>query len=214
VTGTSLAWVWPASPDLPVPAAEALAGPVHAAVRIGFERTLEQDPGLGLRQLIDPACKALSPAVNDPYTAIQAIEHLSVLYAALARRPVGPLVAHDRSGTVTAAVPARSFAELLAIGVGLIRRYGAQEPTVIQALLRMLTTVATTGGADDPDVATALEREANLLVAAAEREAQEPADLAVVYTEAETLRHALSARSGKASPAPAATGEPAAPPPT
>jgi uncharacterized membrane protein len=115
-----------------MPAAEALAGPLHAAVRIGFERTLEQDPGLGLCQLIDPACKALSPAVNDPYTAIQAIEHLSVLYAALARQPVGPLVAHDRSGTITAAVPARPFAELLAIGVGLIRRYGAGEPTVIQ----------------------------------------------------------------------------------
>ena len=212
VTGTPLASVWPATPQLPAPAAEALAGPLHAAVRIGFERTLEQDPGLGLRQLIDPACKALSPAVNDPYTAIQAIEHLSVLYAALARQPVGPLVAQDRSGTITAAVPARPFAELLAIGVGLIRRYGAQEPTVIQALLRMLTTVLTTG-AEDPDVATAVQREANLLVAAAEREVQEPADLAVVYTEAETLRHALSARPAETSPARAAPGEQAAPPP-
>jgi uncharacterized membrane protein len=203
--------VWSASPEVPVPAAESMAGPLHAAVRIGFERTLEQDPGLGLRQLIDPACKALSPAVNDPYTAIQAIEHLSVLFAALARRPVGPLVAHDRSGTITAAVPARSFAELLAIGVGLIRRYGAKEPTVIQALLRMLTTVLTTG-AEDPEVWTAVEREANLLVAAAEREAEEPADLAVVYTEAETLHVALSARRATAWPARAAAGEQAPPP--
>jgi uncharacterized membrane protein len=213
VAGMPLAWVWPAAPEAPVPAAESLAGPLHAAVRIGFERTLEQDPGLGLRQLIDPACKALSPAVNDPYTAIQAIEHLSVLFAALARRQVGPLVAHDRSGTITGAVPARSFAELLAIGVGLIRRYGAKEPTVIQALLRMLTTVVTTG-ADDPDVATAVEREANLLIAAAEREAEEPADLAVVYTEAEILGHALSARPAKASPTPVAASELAVPPPT
>ena len=213
VAGTPLAWVWPAAPQASVAAAEALAGPLHAAVRIGFERTLEQDPGLGLRQLIDPACKALSPAVNDPYTAIQAIEHLSVLYAALARQPVGPLVAQDRSGTITAAVPARPFAELLAIGVGLIRRYGAQEPTVIQALLRMLTTVLTTG-APDPDMATAVQREANLLVAAAEREVQEPADLAVVYTEAETLRHALPTRPAETSPARAAPGEQAAPPPT
>ena len=63
---------------------------VEATVRIGFERTPEQDPGLGIRQMIDPACKALSPAVNDPYTAIQAIEHLGVLLAALAARPVGP----------------------------------------------------------------------------------------------------------------------------
>jgi uncharacterized membrane protein len=66
------------------------AADLDAAVRIGFERTLEQDPGLGLRQMVGPACKALSPAVNNPYTAIQAIEHLSVLFAALAARPVGP----------------------------------------------------------------------------------------------------------------------------
>jgi uncharacterized membrane protein len=103
---------------------------------------------------------------------------------------------------------------LLAIGVGLIRRYGAQEPTVIQALLRMLTTVLTTG-APDLDMATAVQREANLLVAASEREVQEPADLAVVvYTEAETLRHALPARPAETSPARAAPGEQAPPPPT
>ena len=82
---------------------------------------------------------------------------------------------------------------------------------MIQALLRMLTTVLTTG-AEDPDVATAVQREANLLVTAAEREVQEPADLAVVYTEAETLRHALPARPAETSPARAAPREQAAPP--
>jgi hypothetical protein len=67
-----------------------LVKPLDAAVRIGFERTLEQDPALGLRQLVDVACKALSPAVNDPYTAVQAIEHLTVLFAEFAARPSGP----------------------------------------------------------------------------------------------------------------------------
>src|SRR4029450_1522164 len=75
VAGMPLAWVWSASPEVPVPAAESMAGPLHAAVRIGFERTLEQDPGLGLRQLIDPACKALSPAINAPHTEGQADDH-------------------------------------------------------------------------------------------------------------------------------------------
>ena len=50
------------------------------------------------------------------------------------RPPTGPIVAHDPTAGVTVVVPARSFAEHLALGVGLIRRYGAQEPTVIQAL--------------------------------------------------------------------------------
>ena len=104
VAGTPLAWIWPASPELPAPPAEAFSASLAAAVRIGFERTLEQDPGLGLRQLVDPACKALSPAVNDPYTAIQAVEHLSVLFAALAARPLGPIVAHDPTAGVTVVV--------------------------------------------------------------------------------------------------------------
>ena len=65
------------------PSAALFAATLHRAVRIGFERTLEQDLGLGFRQLADPACKALSPAVNDPYTAIQAIDHLSVLFGTL-----------------------------------------------------------------------------------------------------------------------------------
>jgi hypothetical protein len=68
----------------PPSSATGIASVVDGAVRVGFERTLEQDPGLGMRQMCDAACKALSPAINDPYTAIQASEHLSVLFAALA----------------------------------------------------------------------------------------------------------------------------------
>jgi uncharacterized membrane protein len=168
-------------------------------VRIGFERTLEQDPALGLRQLVDPACKALSPAVNDPYTAVQAIEHLTVLFVALAARRIGSLVVHDPAAAVTVAVPARPLPEILAKVFGLIRRYGASEPTVVQALLRLLSIVASTGAAD-PDLRTALQREADLLISAAEREVAEPADLAVVYAEADTLRHTLSARRAGISP--------------
>ena len=93
----------PACPEAPV------AGPLTAAVRIGFERTLEQDPGLGLRQLIDPACKALSPAVNDPYTAIQAIEHLPCSTSRSRARPVGAFAAQAKGAM--SAIPARSFAE-------------------------------------------------------------------------------------------------------
>ena len=81
--------------------------PLTDAVRIGFERTLEQDPGLGMRQLCDPACKALSPAVNDPYTAIQAIEHLTVLYVALAANRPGDCRPRRR-GAMSGSLPVRS----------------------------------------------------------------------------------------------------------
>ena len=169
-------------------------------MRIGFERTLEQDPGLGLRHRIDPACKALSPAVNDPYTAIQAVERPSVLFRALASRPLGPIVARDPETAVTVVVPARSFAEHLALGVGLVRRYGAQEPTVVQALLRLLATVLT-ACTTEPDRWSVIETQADLLVAAAEREVAEHADLAVVYAEADDLRRDLATREPAPHPA-------------
>ena len=107
-------------------------------------------------------------------------------------------MARHRPTGVTVTVPARSFAEQLALGVGLIRRYGAKEPTVIQALLRLLTTVL--AASTDAERWAAIETQADLLVAAAEREVAEPADLAVVYTAHDALDHALQTRTAKHSP--------------
>ncbi|HEY3261396.1 MAG TPA: DUF2254 domain-containing protein [Pseudonocardiaceae bacterium] len=194
VAGTVLGWVWSEEGGVvDQPAARAVAEVVYDAVRLGFERTLEQDPGFGFRQLVDPACKALSPAVNDPYTAVQAIEHLSVLFCTLAAGPVGDHIARDAQGVARVVIPARRFGEHLALGLGLIRRYGAAEPTVMQALLRLLGSCALLS-IDDPDRWAAIERQAELIVTAAEREVAEPADLAVVHAEAAKLRRTLAAR--------------------
>ncbi len=192
VAGTTLGWFWSDSPE-PAHVDPAHMGDVlHAAVRIGFERTLEQDPGFGLRQLIDAACKALSPAVNDPYTAVQAVDHLAVLYCELAVHPLGEQVRRSPDGSVVVSVPGRSFGGLLALGVGLIRRFGAAEPTVVQALLRLL--VACLAATDDPDRWAAVEREATLLVADAERATAQPADLHLVHAEERALRTELAER--------------------
>ncbi len=190
VAGTVLAWVWPTDDRSPLP--PGLDAAVTEAVRIGFERTLEQDPGLGMRQLCDAACKALSPAINDPYTAIQAIEHLSVLYRALAARPPADVVVHAPQGLVM--IPSRSFTEHLALGVGLIRRSGAAEPTVIVALLRLLTTALEACG-HAREHRAAITEQADLLVSAAQREIAEPADLALVHSERAALDHALETRT-------------------
>ena len=190
VAGTVLAWVWPTDDRSHVP--PGLDAAVTEAVRIGFERTLEQDPGLGMRQLCDAACKALSPAINDPYTAIQAIEHLSVLYRALAARPPADVVVPAPQGLVM--IPSRSFTEHLALGVGLIRRYGAAEPTVIVALLRLLTTALEACG-HAREHRAAITEQADLLVSAAQREIAEPADLALVHSEPAALDHALETRT-------------------
>jgi uncharacterized membrane protein len=176
VAGTTLAWIWHPSLDDAAPNPAPFERELHAAVRIGFERTLEQDVGFGLRQLVDIACKALSPAVNDPYTAVQAVHHLSVLFCALAARPLGADVARDPAGPAAVVVPGHSFGEHLALACGLIRRYGSREPTVVVALLDMLADCAAVA-LDDPDRRAALYEQAGLILGDAERDVAQPADL-------------------------------------
>jgi len=94
VAGTTLAWIRPASAGAPAPDRQRF--------------TLQEDAAFGIRQLVDAACKALSPAVNDPYTAVQAVDHLSVIFCALAQRPLGNHVARHASGAAVI-VPGRRF---------------------------------------------------------------------------------------------------------
>ncbi|HEX9353999.1 MAG TPA: DUF2254 family protein, partial [Streptosporangiaceae bacterium] len=189
VAGTTLAWIWPASPGDPAPDPRLFTRALEAGVRIGFERTLEQDAAFGIRQLVDAACKALSPAVNDPYTAVQAVDHLSVIFCALAQRPLGNHVARHPSGAAVI-VPGRRFPEYLAVMCGLIRRYGAREPTVADALLRLLAACADVAG-DDPELCAAIEDQAHIIIADAEREIPQPADLTSAHAEAESVRRAV-----------------------
>jgi uncharacterized membrane protein len=185
VAGTTLLWVWPSSGAASATVREALVHSVH----IGRERTFDQDAAFGFRQLTDMACKALSPAVNDPYTAVQAIERLSALFRALATRPLGCHVDRDPGGAEVT-VPGWSFGEYLATMCGLIRRYGAAEPTVVTALLHLLRTSAAVDG-PDPSRPAAIEEQARLLLEDAEREVRQPADLVAVRTAAAAVRAAL-----------------------
>lgn len=186
VAGTTLAWIWRPSSKDPAPDPTAFVKPLRAAIRIGFERTLQQDAAFGIRQLVDVACKALSPAVNDPYTAVQAIDHLSVLFCALAIRPLGDDIVHDGEW-VAVIVPGRRFSDYLSVMCGLIRRYGAKEPTVSLALLRLLAHCAAVID-QNPTRTAAINEQAALIHADAEREIAQPADVLAVRTAADELR--------------------------
>jgi uncharacterized membrane protein len=185
VAGTTLALVWPVSADDPWPDPPATALVVDRDVRIGRERTFEQDAAFGIRQLVDVACKAMSPAVNDPYTAVQAVNNISVIFGRLATRPLGDYVAQDGTGA-TVVVPGRRFGDYLETMCGLVRRYGAREPIVAQALLKLLADCAALVG-EDPDRQSTIRTQARLIVAEAERQVTEPTDLAIVYAEAAPL---------------------------
>jgi uncharacterized membrane protein len=191
VSGTPLGWVWTATPDDPAPAVDSWEQPMHDAVRLGFERTAEQDIAFGVRQLTDIAVKALSPAVNDPYTGIQSLEHISTVLSALATRKLGGQLLTDESGHVRVVVHGRDLSYYLDFACGQIRRYGASEPRVMLAILR---TLRTTGSfCVDPRDRRAVIAQVRLVLADGEREIAQPADLVPVRTLAESVLTELGA---------------------
>jgi uncharacterized membrane protein len=190
IKGAPLAWIWRTSPEQPAPDVPHFVQPVHDAVRIGYERTSEQDVALGVRQLADIAVKALSPAVNDPYTAIQALEHLSVVLASLAARPLGCVLRYDDGGALRVVVPGRDLAYYVELATGQIRRYGADEPRVARALLRVL---GSTGRFCLDDAGRAvIARHVRLVMEAAERGIAQAADLEPVTEHGEDVLRAVT----------------------
>jgi uncharacterized membrane protein len=186
ITGTPLALMWAPSATDAVPDAQMFSRALNDVINIGFERTLQQDITFGMRQLVDVACKALSPAINDPYTAVQAIDHLSVIFCAMAVRPLGDDVARDPKSGSMVLVPGRRFGEYLAVLCGMIRRYGASEPIVCLALLRLLGSCAALIG-DDPARRSAIEKQVLLIVQDAELRIAQREDFVPVQTAAEAI---------------------------
>ena len=98
------------------------------------ERTFVQDPAFGFRQLVDTAIRALSPAVNDPTTGVQAIDRICDLLAITGGRldPTGLRV--DSAGTVRVKRKLRNFDALLVLALTEVIRYGADAPQVVRRL--------------------------------------------------------------------------------
>ena len=160
-------------------------------MRIGFERTAEQDAAFGVRQLADIAVKALSPAINDPYTAIQAVEHLGAVLGSLAGRPLGSQWLHDGSGVLRVVMPGRALGYYLDMAIGQIRRYGSSEPRVDRALLRVLGTTGRFCG--DPADRAVVAAQVRLVLEAAELAVRQDSDLGPVRDHAQQVLASLDA---------------------
>ena len=189
VAGTPLAWVWQRSGDHAPADLERLRVALRDAVRIGFERTMLQDVPFGLRRLVDIGNKALSPAVNDPYTAVQAVHHLSVLLCMLARRRLGDRLYRDGQGTLRVAAPLPQFADYLRLGTAQIRRYGAKEPALTRSLIQLLKDVGSSAATEDRR--TEVANHLWLVLEDAKRETAQPADVEAVVADAAAAFSAL-----------------------
>jgi uncharacterized membrane protein len=193
VAGTVIGWVWAGTPDDPPPIAATLESAVDADIRVGFERTIEQDVGFGIRQQVDVACKALSPAVNDPYTAVQAIDHLTRIYCDLAIRPLGANVLTGPRGRGRVIVPGHSFADYISFVGGTFGRYGSSDLIVMLALLRLYSTAVELLPPGSSRLAV-IDRAAVEALADAERAMDRPPSLEQVREAVTALRSKINSR--------------------
>jgi uncharacterized membrane protein len=118
----------------PVAASQRLSG----MVALGAERTIEQDPAFAIRVMVDIAIRALSPAVNDPTTAVQVLDYLEEtlrIVGATSRPADGASTDLLATGVV---MPVRTWPDFLALGVTEIREYGATSIQVARRLRALL----------------------------------------------------------------------------
>ena len=132
----------------------------------GDERTIEDDPAFTLRLLVDVAIKALSPAVNDPTTAVQSLHRIEdVLRYASAKRLAAGVVAGPQ-GEARLVYPTPSWEDLVALSLDEIRAFGAGQYQIARRLRAVLEDLV----ADLPEERRpALVRQRQLLDEAVER---------------------------------------------
>ena len=118
------------------------ANAFRAAFDFGPTRTLQQDIEFGVLQIVDIALKAISPAVNDPTTAIGCVDQLSRILIRFASREVPESRLYDLGGAARVSVDWIDFERLLDSAFEQIRMYSRGDVAVSLRLLRALGDIA------------------------------------------------------------------------
>ncbi len=146
---------------------------LQGMIALGVERTIEQDPAFALRIMVDIAIRALSPAVNDPTTAVQVLNHLGDTLRLIGAADLEPR-RRDGDAPGRVLIPARGWHDFLALGVTEIRQYGASSVQVVRRLRALLEELQ---GSVLPEHRRAVEDELARLEAQVELEFGTSADL-------------------------------------
>lgn len=147
-----------------------------ANVIFGSERTMEQDPLFAIRILVDIAIKALSAAINDPTTAVLAIDQLHRLLRRAGRRNLRTDYVLDQSATLRVIFRTPDWADFIHLAFVEIRFYGASNIQIARRLRAMIINLANTLPAVRHG---ALQQELDLLDRALEKLYVFPEDLAL-----------------------------------
>jgi len=190
VEGEPLAEVWP--PD----AAERVAIALGGAHATGPYRTLAQDPAFAVDQLVEIAIRALSPAVNDTFTALTCIDWLGDGLGKVVDRPRPTSVHRDSTGHVRVITVTVSSRRLIERAHEKIRQASRGMPAVmirqLDSLSKIMPRTRTT------DQRELLLREADMILRSCEESVPEPSDRVAVRLRYDVVREAYAALGGAA----------------
>ena len=177
--GQPLARVWP------VDAAQVVADTLDRAHIVGSSRTLTQDLGFAVDQLVEVAIRAISPAVNDPFTALNCIDWLGDCLSRAGRGPLPSGLYRDPEGVVRVVDRTITFDGLVRKASDKIRQSARGMPAVLIRQLENLAKVAVALG--DGRERGILSHEAEMILRASEESVSEPADRRDVLAAYEAL---------------------------
>ncbi len=163
---------------------------IARALILGESRSTEHDVGAGLRVLVDIAERALSPAVNDPYTGCEALFRVRWILAELASVPDGDWVLVDDAGEARVSIARPSFEELVWLAVDGPCRYGAADPDVLDAVLDVASAIGR-----EPSRRECARRVVARVLADAGSRGMGPERVALLEAKASRVLHQLGERS-------------------
>ena len=147
---------------------------LRASVVLGTERTMEQDPLFAFRILVDIGIKALSKAINDPTTAVLAIDQLHRLLRSAGRRNLRTDQILDRAGNLRVIFRTPNWEDFVHLALTEIRFYGAENMQIARRLRAMIMNLTDTLPAQRH---SALRKELELLDRSIEKLYTLPEDL-------------------------------------
>jgi uncharacterized membrane protein len=130
------------------------------AVIVGTERTTYSDVEFGLQKIAEVALRAVSPGINDPNTAIQCINYLSVCLSAASHLNGSIKAISDDEGRMKVLIPHQSFEGLLNTSFRQISHYGRDDFSVLQAIFKALEEI---GSGSGPAIRKSLDKFADYL---------------------------------------------------
>ena len=142
-------------------------------------RRIQEDPAFAIRCTVDVAIRALSPAVNDPTSAVEGLDALEAMLMRLGQRPLQSSAIEDDDGHVRLLLPSPDWDELVDLALTEIRWYGADAPQVARRMTALLDRLTESL---PPERHAALLRQRHALELSLARIYHEPDELAFVGT--------------------------------